>query len=420
MRDSKANYDRDRDKFRPIAAPNRRKPVVASRAASERFNRLPVSIIAIALVGIAIVAAFQAESTAADAKLVRLEESRPRMGSPFRIVVYAANEASAKSAIDAAFDRVSRLNQAFSDYDPESELMRLCAKAGGPAIAVSDDLFEILELSIETSRRSAGTFDISCGPVVRLWRRARRDRKLPDPAVLKNALDKVDWKAIELDRGKRTVRLLKPGMKLDLGGIAKGYAASAALSELRNRGIDRALVAAAGDIAVGESPPGAEGWSIAIASIAESPSARPAKVLSLKNACVSTAGDAEQYVEINGKRYSHIVDPRTGLGVVRRASVTVIAADGATADRLDTAAYVLGPDAGMRLINDHPGAAALFLIEENGVVAVKTSRGFAAIKTLDPKGNTIDHAADSSGLQPPALATPKPNKISILLNTIKQ
>ncbi len=408
MRDSKANYDRDRDEYRPIAEPNRRKPVVASRAVSERFNRFLVSFITIAFCNIAIDFAFEAESTAAEAKLVRLEETRPRMGCPFRIVVYAANEAAAKSAIDAAFDRVSRLNHAFSDYDPESELMRLCAKAGGPAIAVSDDLFKILELSIETSRISDGAFDVTCGPVVRLWRRARRDHKLPDPAVLKNALEKVDWKAIELDPAKRTVRLLKPGMKLDLGGIAKGYAAQAALAELRDRGIDRALVAAAGDIAVGEPPPETEGWSIAIASLHESASARPAQVLSLKNSSVSTAGDAEQYVEIEGKRYSHIVDPRTGLGVVRRASVTVIAADGATADRLDTAAYVLGPEAGTRLIDDHPGAAAIFLTENDGVVTMKTSRRFAAIKTLDTKLNAIDHAADSAVVFPPALATSKP------------
>lgn len=411
MLDSKTNYDRVRGEFRPTAAPNPRITLADRHASNRRSQSIARFILAFTFVLFAIALEFQAKSIAAEPNLVRFEESRPRMGCPFRIVVYAANEPAAKSAIDAAFDRVSKLNQAFSDYDPESELMRLCARAGGPAIAVSDDLFKILDLSIETSRISDGAFDVTCGPVVRLWRRARRDRKLPDPELLKNALAKVDWKAIELDRSGRTVRLLKPGMKLDLGGIAKGYAAQAALVELRNRGIDRALVAAAGDIAVADPPPGTEGWSIAIASLNPTRSAPPAKILLLKNACVSTAGDAEQYVEINGKRYSHIVDPRTGLGVVRRASVTVIAADGATADRLDTAAYVLGEAAGTRLIDDHPGASALFLTEENGAVSIKTTRRFAAIKTLDPNESSIDHAADSSTFQPPAIKNREPNEI---------
>ena len=196
MRDSKANYDRDRDEYRPIAEPNRRKPVVASRAVSERFNRFLVSFITIAFCNIAIDFAFEAESTAAEAKLVRLEETRPRMGCPFRIVVYAANEAAAKSAIDAAFDRVSRLNHAFSDYDPESELMRLCAKAGGPAIAVSDDagwaaMLQVLGASTGDSRfgshaerlANAASLDEFINPLTRVHNAYELTRKLQAAGV---------------------------------------------------------------------------------------------------------------------------------------------------------------------------------------------------------------------------------------------
>jgi thiamine biosynthesis lipoprotein len=149
-------------------------------------------------------------------------------------------------------------------------------------------------------------------------------------------------------------------MKLDLGGIAKGYASSAAIRVLEREGIDRALVAGAGDIAVSGPPPGAEGWKIGVAPV-ESPDSPPKRYFFLRHAAVSTSGDAERYVEIDGRRYSHIVDPKTGLGVVDRCSVTVIAPDGGTADGLDTAVYVLGPERGLPLVESTPGAAALIV-----------------------------------------------------------
>ena len=154
------------------------------------------------------------------------------------------------------------------------------------------------------------------------------------------------------------MQLLKPGMKLDLGGIAKGYASQAAIDVLKREGIDRALCAGAGDIVVSGSAPGKEGWTIGIAPL-EAPGSKPSRFLLLSNVAVSTAGDAERFVEIDGKRYSHIVDPRTGLGIVDRASVTVVADDGGTADALDTAVYGLGPERGLKLVEEIEHAAAL-------------------------------------------------------------
>lgn len=306
--------------------------------------------------------------------LARFEFDETHMGSSFHIVLYCADDATARRASRAAFARVAELDNALSDYKPESELMRLCRGAGGPPVPVGADLFRVLEISRRMYERSGGAFDVTVAPVVRLWRRARRDRKLPDPELLAKALELVGSDAIRLDADLRTVELRRPGMKLDVGGIAKGYASGEAIATLKRHGIARALVAAAGDIVVSGAPPDADGWIVAIAPL-ESPRAEPSFNLSLEDAAISTSGDAEQFVEIGGKRYSHIVDPRTGLGVVDRCSVTVVATDGATADSLDTAAYVLGPGRGMALVEATAGASALIVRSTpTGVQSFESSR----------------------------------------------
>src|SRR5262249_45347302 len=150
------------------------------------------------------------------------------------------------------------------------------------------------------------------------------------------------------------------GMQLDLGGIAKGYAADQALTTLKKDGITRALVAAGGDIAVSGPPPDAEGWTIGIAPL-EDPDQKPRRYLLLHDAAVSTSGEAEQYVEIEGKRYSHIVDPHTGIGLVGRMSVTVVGPSGLTVDPLTKVPCVLGPEKGLKILDDLDGIAAFMV-----------------------------------------------------------
>jgi FAD:protein FMN transferase len=300
----------------------------------------------------------------------RHESAETHMGSEFKIVLYTADASLARSASRAAFARIAALDAALSDYRPESELMRLCARAGGPPVPVSADLFDVLARSRAMYERSGGAFDATVGPVVRLWRRARRDRKMPDADLLAQARVRVGSDLLRLDPEARTVRLLKPGMKLDLGGIAKGYACDQALAVLTRAGINRALVAGAGDIVVSGPPLDLDldsdaddhesGWTVGIGPL-EAPGSPPRRFLTLRDAAVSTSGDAERFVEIDGKRYAHIVDPRTGLGVIDRSSVTVIARDGATADSLATAVYVLGPRRGLALVEATEGAAALIV-----------------------------------------------------------
>src|SRR5262245_35092345 len=188
-----------------------------------------------------------------DAK--RYEFSEPHMGTRFGIIVYATDEATAKKAAKEAFARVTELNGIMSDYDSTSELMRLCSKAGGDPVKVSGELFTVLTRSQKVAKESEGAFDVTIGPVVRLWRVARRTAKLPDAERLKKARDLVGYQNIVLDEKERTVKLLKKGMQLDLGGIGKGYAADEMLRVLAKRGLTRALVSCGGDLAANESPP---------------------------------------------------------------------------------------------------------------------------------------------------------------------
>lgn len=316
----------------------------------------------------------------------RFRFTEPHMGTAFTLILYSPDEATASRASRLAFDRIAQLDKTLTDYDPDSELMKLCARAGGPPVAVGPDLFEVLARSKALYERSEGAFDPSIAPVVRLWRRARRDKVRPDPDLLAKAMALVGADAIRLDPEKRTVELTRPGMKLDVGGIAKGYASEEAIKVLKCQGITSALVAGSGDIVCSGPPPGQPGWKVAVASLkVEEGDSTEGPTLLLRDAAVSTSGDAEQFVEIEGKRYSHVVDPKTGLGLTERRSVTVIAREGITADGLDTAACVLGPENGLALIEATPGAAGLFVrITPEGREVRQTSRWAGFVRPPSP------------------------------------
>jgi thiamine biosynthesis lipoprotein len=314
-------------------------------------------------------------SAAQEPVLHRYEFSEVHMGTRFRLVLYAADETTARLAARAAFARVAQLDRILSDYRADSELMRLCQKAGGPPVPVSEDLFLVLYRAQQISQLTQGALDVTVGPLVRLWRRARRTRRLPDPQEEEQARKRVGYRYLRLDPEHRTVQLLLMGMLLDVGALAKGYAVEEMLAVLRRYGITRALAAASGDIAVGDPPPASAGWKIGLAPLRD-PEAEPQYYLLLQHAAVSTAGDAYQHVEINGVRYSHILDPRTGKPLTGRRSVSVVAPDGTTADGLDTALCVLGPQASLALIERLDAAACLFVQEGPRGVETYVSRRF--------------------------------------------
>lgn len=312
-------------------------------------------------------------STPVTERLQRFEFQQPHMGTLFTITLYARGELAARVGADAAFARIAVLNQIMSDYDPESELMQISWKPVGAPLRVSDELFDVLQKSQYLAELSDGAFDVTIGPVVRQWRRTRRTGSLPSPEALARVRASVGWRKLKLDARQQTVTLTVPDMQLDLGGIAKGYAADQALAVLRSQGLPRALVAASGDIAVGDPPPGKRNWRVAVGML-DGSNAEPARILFLNHAAVSTSGDAEQFVEIGGRRYSHIVDPRTGVGLTQRLQVTVIGRRTTDTDSFATAASVLGVERGAALLDSQPDLAGVFIWKQESKTKVLRSK----------------------------------------------
>lgn len=287
----------------------------------------------------------------------RFEFSQPHMGTTVRVVLYSRDEPAAHAAADAAFARIAELDRTLSDYRADSELSRVTRGPVGQPIPIGRDLLVVLQAAQDLAVRSDGAFDITVGPLSRLWRRARRQVELPAAEALAAARAVTGYRLLSVDARARTVTVAKAGMALDAGGIAKGHAADVALEVLRRSGHGTALVAVGGDIAAGAAPPGARGWEVAIAGLGPDDVA-PSSPLTIANAGVSTSGDAEQWVEIAGRRYSHIVNPLTGIGITGRRTVTVVARDAMTSDMLATALSVMEVEAGLALADSTPGAAA--------------------------------------------------------------
>jgi thiamine biosynthesis lipoprotein len=319
----------------------------------------------------------------------RFEFAEVHMGTQFKIILYSTNEKVAQRAAQKAFHRIARLDAIMSDYKETSELNRFCRKGAKKPVTISPDLFRVLNESQKLAIRSDGAFDVTIGTIVRLWRRARRTNEMPDKERISRALALTGYKKLHLDAKTRTAWLDQDGILLDLGGIAKGFAADEAMRVLKQQGICSALVAAGGDIVVSDAPPQKSGWLVAIAlpqtksvssnqtndsmrlnssplpvpndSGAQSTDKAQTTNLLLTNAAVSTSGDAEQFVELDGVRYSHIVDPKTGIGITGQSSVTIVARRGTDSDGLATAVSVLGAERGLRLINATPNTAALMI-----------------------------------------------------------
>lgn len=330
-----------------------------------------------------------AESIPKTLKLDRYEFADRIMAVPVKIILYAPNAKTANQAAQAAFDRMRILDAVLSDYKPDSELNRLNATAGsGRAVPVSPDLFRVLQKAQTIARASSGAFDPTIGPVVKVWRRIQVTRRLA-PGRIQEALARVGHAWLRLDPARRTAQLVKPGMRLDLGGIAKGYVIDQALLALKKAGLSRSLVDAGGDVALGDPPPSKKGWRIAVLAgpvlrkTGQPATQPPLKHLCLANAGIATSGDIFQYVIIKGKRYSHIVDPRTGMGLAEHNMATVVAPDGITADALASALCVLPPDKGMALAEQQKGRAARILRMVNQKTIVKTTQTWNALPVFD-------------------------------------
>jgi thiamine biosynthesis lipoprotein len=276
--------------------------------------------------------------------LQRFEAVEPHMGTLFRIELFAPDAATAQAAFQQAFARVTQLDQILTDYDQHSELSRVTRSAVQQPVPVSQELFAVLSTAQQLADDSGGAFDITVGPLTHLWRAARKAHQPPGSDAIAQAIARCGYRSMHLNPQQRTVIFDEEGMQLDAGAIAKGYAADEALAVITRRGIRSALVAASGDLAFSDAPPGQSGWRIGLAD----------RVLVLSNGAVSTSGDSEQHMDYNGVRYSHIIDPRTGMALKNSPLVSISGKRAIETDAASTAVSVLGAAEGARLITRHP------------------------------------------------------------------
>lgn len=306
----------------------------------------------------------------------RREFVAPHMGTLWRLVFFHDDADRARAARDDAWARLKQLDDRLSDYRPDSELSTLARD--GMLSSPSDDLRRVLAAARTLSETTDGAFDITVGPLVRLWRAARQEKRLPPASALESARALVGWQAVEVHEAEAVFRTR--GGSLDLGGIAKGFAQDEVLQLLSEKhGLDSVLVDAGGGVSVGAPPPGQSAWSAVIEASAEE--ADPV-TLGLVRQSLATSGDSRQFVEIEGVRYSHIVDPATGLGMTERVQASVVAPEGAKADALATAFCVMGEEKARAFLRRHPGAeASLQSVTADGRPRLWQSRGFARLMT---------------------------------------
>jgi len=297
------------------------------------------------------------------------------MGSPLNIIFYAQDSVIANKQARACFKLVDSLNHIFSNYDSSSELTRINNNAGITKNMASPFMWELLLESKRAYTKSHGAYNIAMGPLTQLWRIARRSKSFPTQLQIKETLLLCDFNKIQLNELEHSIYLSAKGMQLDFGGIGKGYIAQKIVDFLNTQGIQESLVDAGGDIVLGNAPRDKKGWTVGVNQPEQAENLLSEK-LQLHNLSVATSGDVYQFIEHNGKKYSHIIDPATGYGVTLLRNVTVIANDGALADWLATACSILPIHQAKKLANT---MHAELLITEliNNRIQPYSTKGFA-------------------------------------------
>jgi FAD:protein FMN transferase len=290
---------------------------------------------------------------------VRFEYKYQQMGTQIRLVFYTENKQKADSVSSLVFERIDNLNHILSDYIEDSELNMLTNEGIGD-VTVSNDLYAVLKKSVRIAEKTNGAFDITAGPLIRLWRRTRKSKIKPTPSDLEAAKEKVGYQYITFPK-QNTVRLGKQGLQLDLGGIGKGFTADEVIKILLKNGITSALIDMGGDIRVSAPPPGRPYWVLAF-SYYDGKGDEIVQKIKLKNAAVATSGDVYQFVEIDGIRYSHIVNPLTGMALTTSIQVSVIAENATKADAYASALSVMGIEKAKEKIKEIDGLD-VFLVE---------------------------------------------------------
>jgi thiamine biosynthesis lipoprotein len=297
----------------------------------------------------------------ATAQPIRVEESRYAMGSLYVIEAWGEDRPRLQRALQEALDEVDRLDRLLSHYKKESELSRVNREAWPGPVRTDQELFDLLEASLNYSRASNGAFDISVGPLMRAWGFFRGDGRYPRDAERREALARIGYRKVKLARATRSITFTQPGVELDLGGIGKGYAVDRAGTVLRRAGVAAALISAGGSsiLAIGH-PPGKTAWTVSLQDPYDAE--KPALPIQLRDEALSVSGSAEKFFELNGRRYSHIMDPRTGHPVESVLSVAVVSRTGIDGDALDNAFFVLGPRRASGLRRRYPVREVIFFL----------------------------------------------------------
>jgi len=294
---------------------------------------------------------------------VRVEASHEAMGTVFTIVVYGRERNFLAEVVEQAFQEVDRIDGQMSNYKPSSELSAINREAASHPLVVEPGLFHLLEICVGRSAETDGAFDVTVGPLMKSWGFFRGRSRLPSPAELNHVLEHVGYQHLKLDAERRTIRFDVPGVEIDLGGIAKGYAVDRAVDVLRANGVQSALVSSGmSSIYALGSPPGRRGWEISLRSPYDPHKA--GDVFHLQNWSLSTSGNYEKFFTIEGKNYCHIMNPHTGWPVQGRLSVAVLAATGTDTDGRSAGCFVMGVERTRKYLAEHPNLVTVFYLPQ--------------------------------------------------------
>ena len=292
---------------------------------------------------------------------VRLARAWPVMGTMLTITVSGRDTSVLRVAMLAARDSVRVIDSLMSSYRPESDISRVNRGAGGDAEPVSLHTIRVLQQARVYWRLSDGAFDPTVGPLMQAWGFQGTRGRIPGRRVLDSLRTLVGFGRVEVDSGLRRVRLPVRGMQLDLGGIAKGYALDLARAALARPEVESGSIDLGGNVLVFGVPPNGQGWSVSVVHPRDP--TRSLALFSLDSGAVATSGDYEHFYRINGRRYAHLIDPRTGMPAHGVVSLTVVAPRGVWSDGLSAALYLLGPDRGVRIADSLPGIAAVWVLD---------------------------------------------------------
>jgi len=299
------------------------------------------------------------------AEKLRIESSLDAMGTTFTVVAFGEDRVQLEEAVDLAFEEVRRIDDLLSNYKPRSEWSLVNREAANRAVRVSPELFDFLETCLQYSRQSGGAFDITVGPLVRVWGFYKGSGRLPHRAEIRGALARVGYQKVLLDRSNQSVRFARGGVEIDPGGIGKGYAVDRAVEVLRERGIRSALVSGGGSSIYGlGAPPGESGWPVKIRH-PRNPKESVAELV-LHDLSMSTSGTSEKFFHAGGKLYSHVFDPRTGYPAQGMLSVSVTAPRTIDSEAWTKPYFIQGRGRGLA---GTPKAMKVFLCEDKAEIA---------------------------------------------------